>query len=671
MFYDNDSYLEPFKRELVARYRSAILRREEIAGYGKPLKNALNNHLYYGLHLENGVWAFREWAPNAQAIYVTGDFNGWRRDEAWRMKSLGGGNWELLVPEEALQPGNLYKWIVEWRDSNGAICSAERLPAYATRTVQNPETKLFAAEVQEPKSYRWRHRLKRRVEHPLIYEAHIGMSSEEETVANFTWFRKNILPHIAELGYNTLQIMALQEHPYYGSFGYQVSNFFALSSRFGTPAEFKALVDEAHRLGIAVIMDIVHSHAARNEAEGISNLDGSGRLYFHTGKRGDHQAWGTKCFNYGLDETLYFLLSNCKFWMEEYHLDGFRFDGVTSMLYLDHGLGRAFTSYKDYFSENTDIDAITYLTLANMLIHEINPNAITIAEDMSGMPGLAAPVEEGGVGFNFRMSMGIPDHWIKWIKERPDERWDMGEIWYTLTNKRADEQTISYAECHDQALVGDKTIIFRLMDAKMYTSMNCASQDPVVERGIALHKMIRLVTLATSGGGYLTFMGNEFGHPEWIDFPREGNNWSYFYARRQWSLSTNPFLRYKGLMEFDKAMISLFDKSNYLAEPPISIFNDIEKQIMVFRRGDALFLFNFSPVNSYTDYTVNVSGWQKRGARSLQEPAFEIVLDSDWKEFGGFERNSRGLLHRATMNANGFSLSLYLPARTAFIMAVK
>lgn len=670
MFYDADSYLEPYKKELVERYRSAVLRGDEIAGCGKPLKLALNNHLYYGLHLEESGWAFREWAPNATAIYVIGDFNGWKRDSRWCMRRLSGGNWELVVPRESVQPGQLYKWYVEWRDAEGAPAGGERLPAYATRCIQNPQTKLFAAEVQEQKAYRWRHRLKRRIEHPLIYEAHIGMSSEREEVADFVWFRKNVLPRVADLGYNTLQLMALQEHPYYGSFGYQVSNFFALSSRFGTPAQFKALVDEAHRLGIAVIMDIVHSHAARNEAEGITNLDGSGTLYFHSGQRGEHKAWGTKCFNYGLDATLYFLLSNCKFWMEEYHLDGFRFDGVTSMLYLDHGLERSFTSYKDYFSENTDKDAITYLTLANRLIHEINPKAITIAEDMSGMPGLAAPVAEGGAGFDYRMSMGVPDHWIKWIKERPDENWDMGEIWYTLTDKRADEKTICYAECHDQALVGDKTLIFRLMDAKMYTSMNCGSEDPVVERGIALHKMIRLVTLATSGGGYLNFMGNEFGHPEWIDFPREGNGWSYFYARRQWSLSTNPFLRYKGLMEFDKAMIHLFGEHNLLESAPVSIFNDIKKQIMIFRRGDALFCFNFSPNNSYEGYTVNLGDWGGR-LKGASELSFEMALDTDWREFGGFERNDRSLQHTAQRVANGCMIHLYLPARTAFIMLLK
>lgn len=486
----------PYRDQIEKRYRELVIRKQELAGYGRRIADAVNNHLYYGVHADKKEVVFREWAPNATAIYLIGDFNGWRKDEKYRLNSVGGGNWELRLPAADVPHGSLFKWIVEWNGGSG-----ERLPAYATRCVQDPETKIFSAQVWlPPRKYRWRHT--RFVPHnrcPLIYEAHIGMSSEEEKVASFDEFRQNVLPRIRDLGYNTLQIMALQEHPYYGSFGYQVSNFFALSSRFGTPEEFKALVDEAHGMGIAVVMDLVHSHAVDNEVEGIGMLDGTEYLYCHAGTRGRHPAWGSRCFNYGKPSTVHFLLSNIKFWMEEYHIDGFRFDGVTSMIYLDHGLGKDFTDYSCYFDGNQDEDALLYLGLANTMIKEINPKAITIAEDVSGMPGLAAPTGVGGIGFDFRLSMGIADHWIKWIKERRDEDWSMGEIYYELTNKRADERTVSYAECHDQALVGDKTIIFRLMDKEMYTAMNKASQNLTVERGMALHKMIRLVTIATAG----------------------------------------------------------------------------------------------------------------------------------------------------------------------------
>lgn len=656
--YETDPYLAPFREAIDARHERILALRDRIA-VGGSLSAGLNNHLYYGLHRDGDGWVLREWAPNASRIYLIGDFNNWKRIAAWEMKPAGGGNWEIRLPEMFMRHGELYRLFIEWPGGAG-----ERLPSYVTRAVQDPETKVFSAQVWDPAPYRWRHSRPGARKNPLIYECHIGMSSEEEKVASFEDFRRDVLPHIADLGYDTIQIMALQEHPYYGSFGYQVSNFFALSSRFGTPEEFKALVDDAHGRGIAVIMDIVHSHSVSNEAEGLSLFDGREDLYFYKGPQGHHPAWGSRCFDYGKDETLYFLLSNCKFWQQEYNLDGFRFDGVTSMLYWDHGLGKAFCGYEPYFDKGVDENAVAYLALANMLIHEIDPQALTIAEDVSGMAGLAAPFEAGGLGFDFRMAMGIADHWIKWIKERPDEKWSPGEIWFELTNKRADEKTVSYAECHDQALVGDKTIIFRLMDKEMYTSMNKGSKSLVVERGMALHKMIRLVTLATCGGGYLTFMGNEFGHPEWIDFPREGNGWSYKYARRQWSLMEPDYLRYKYLDDFDKAIISLVRQENVLDEPPVLLVADEEKKILIFRRKNLTFAFNFNPVGSFADYGV-----------SAPEGEYEAVLDSDEAQFDGFGRIEKGgryfTKHAKCPNGNrnfGGTLLLYLPSRCALVL---
>ena len=447
--------------------------------------------------------------------------------------------------------------------------------------------------------------------------------------------------------------MALQEHPYYGSFGYQVSNFFALSSRFGTPDEFKELVDTAHSMGIAVVMDIVHSHSVDNVVEGLGLFDGRDDLYFYSGPQGHHPAWGSRCFDYGKDEVVRFLLSNCKFWLEEYHLDGFRFDGVTSMIYWDHGLGKDFGDYKLYFDSGVDENAVTYLALANMLIREIKPSAITIAEDVSGMAGLAAPFAAGGVGFDFRMAMGIADHWIKWIKERTDEQWSPGEIWYELTNKRSDEKTISYAECHDQALVGDKTIIFRLIDKEMYFSMNKDSQNAVVDRGVALHKLIRLATLGTAGDGYLNFMGNEFGHPEWIDFPREGNGWSFDHARRLWSLADNGSLRYGCLREFDKAMIGLAKRYKILSGRPELIRSDEEKKILIFGRENLIFALNFNPVASFADYGFEVAPGK-----------YVKVLDSDDERFNGFSRLAADSDH---LTIDGV-LRLYLPSRCALVL---
>ena len=645
--YDIDPWLRPYREAVDARHARILADRRKLAGDG-PLGAAVNNHIYYPLHREDGRWVIREWAPNASRIFLVGDFNNWKRTEAYSFRPVGAGNWELSLPEMFLRHGELYKLWIEWPGGGG-----ERLPAYVTRVVQDPVTKVFSAQVWDPEPYEWKCRRPGRRPHPLIYECHIGMSSEKEKVSTFDEFRRDVLPRVRRLGYNVLQIMALQEHPYYGSFGYQVSNFFALSSRFGTPEEFKALVDEAHRMGIAVIMDIVHSHAVSNEAEGLGRLDGREDLYFYQGAAGHHPAWGSRCFDYGKDEVKYFLLSNCKFWMEEYHLDGFRFDGVTSMVYWDHGLGKDFGDYSLYFDSGVDENAVSYLALANMLVHEINPAAITIAEDVSGMAGLAAPFEAGGVGFDFRMAMGIADHWIKWIKELHDEQWSMGEMWWELTNKRVDEKTVSYAECHDQALVGDKTIMFRLADKDMYTSMSKTTPSLTIDRAVALHKMIRLVTLATCGGGYLNFMGNEFGHPEWIDFPREGNGWSYKYARRQWSLADRDDLRYAGLEAFDARMISYVKKERVLDSRPVQLYVDESAKILIFRRGNSIFALNFNPCGSYSGYSF-----------PAPDGEYEMAFNSDEAEFGGFARLQPGETH---MTVDG-RLSLYLPSRVAVVL---
>jgi 1,4-alpha-glucan branching enzyme len=549
----------------------------------------------------------------------------------------------------------LYKLLVRWRGGQG-----ERLPSHCRRVVQDEATHIFSAQVWNPAPYAWRHPLPRAVRAPLIYEAHVGMATEEYRVGTYAEFREKVLPRIARLGYNTLQLMAVQEHPYYGSFGYQVSNFFAPSSRFGTPEELKALVDAAHGLGIAVILDVVHSHAVKNDNEGLSHFDGTEHQFFHAGARGLHPVWDSRCFDYGKSEVITFLLSNLKYWMEEFRFDGFRFDGVTSMMYLHHGLGKDFTSYGMYYDEAEDEQAITYLTLANKLIHALNPAAMSIAEDVSGMPGLAVPVADGGMGFDFRMNMGIADMWVKTLKAKQDEQWHVGDMFYELTNKRSDEKTISYAECHDQAMVGDKTLIFWLLDREMYTGMDVFTPNLLVDRGVALHKLIRLATLATAGNGYLNFMGNEFGHPEWIDFPRKGNGWSYDYARRQWRLADDTNLRYRFLQAWDKAMIALAAKEQLFGHRPFAIVQNTSDQVLIFKRGDLLFAFNFNPTQSFTGY-----GFE------LEEGEYADVLCSDSKAFGGFGRVDAGVPHCTAPVGGSNMLRLYLPSRTALVIKKK
>lgn len=622
-------------------------------GDASRLADACNSHLYYGLHRNNTEWVLREWAPNATAIFLLCDSNDWQKNNHYSFTKLNDQDWELRLPANILHHEMFYKLFVEWEGGSG-----ERIPSHTTRAVQDDYTKVFSAQVWCPEHpYHWQHPRPKAAPHPLIYEAHIGMSTEHQRVSTFIEFRLYVLPRIAALGYNTIQLMAIQEHPYYGSFGYQVANFFAVSSRFGTPEELKELIDAAHGLGIRVLLDIVHSHSVSNEAEGLSLFDGTDYLYFHRGERGKHPAWDSRCFDYGKPQVLNFLLSNCKYWLEEFRFDGFRFDGVTSMIYYDHGLGKAFTDYSFYYDGNEDDDALVYLTMANQLIHELYPEALTIAEEMSGLPGLASPISEQGMGFDYKLSMGIPDYWIKLLKEVPDEQWHVGDIYYELTNKRAEERTISYAESHDQALVGDKTIFFRLTDKEVYTGMSVFDHNLVIDRAMALHKMIRLITLATAGGGYLAFMGNEWGHPEWIDFPRQGNNWSYAHARRLWSLVDNPDLKFKYLNAFDSAMLHFASKSNLLDRKPRVLVRDIERQLLVFERSGYLFVFSFNPTTSYTDYQFDVPAGK-----------YTTVLNTDNLTFGGDNRIDESVEHFTQYTGKENLLSLYIPARIGFVL---
>jgi len=650
----NDPYLRPYEKKVQARMRLVEDTRERLTEEGRTsLADFASGHEFFGLHFRKNQWVFREWAPNATALFLVGEMTDWREAGAFELERVSeDGVWEIRLPAEAFAHKMYYRLRMHWKGGEG-----DRIPAYIRRVVQDPDTLIFNAQVwSPPEPYQWHNTDFAPDPGPLfIYEAHVGMAQEEKKIGSYREFAEQILPRIVDAGYGALQLMGIQEHPYYASFGYHVSSFFAASSRFGTPEDLKELIDRAHDSGLSVIMDLVHSHAVANEVEGLSRFDGSLYQYFHEGPRGIHEAWGSRCFDYGKPQVLHFLLSNCRFWLDEYHFDGFRFDGITSMLYRHHGLGKAFTTYKDYFDDSVEEEALTYLTLANELIHDVRPAAVTIAEDISGMPGLAAPVEEGGMGFDYRLAMGIPDFWIRTLKERRDEDWPLGEMWYELTNRRVDEKSIAYAESHDQALVGDKTLILRLMGADLYHHMHVKHENMTVDRGMALHKLIRFVTLATAGNGYLNFMGNEFGHPDWIDFPREGNQWSCEYARRQWGLYDSPDLRYGFLGHFDRRMIQLARTYGLLeASVPRLIKEHSEHKVLAFEREGLIFVFNFHPTRSHNDYPIAAAPGQYR-----------MIMDSDAPEYGGHGRLQRDQRHFTTDRA----LSLYLPTRTALVLA--
>ncbi len=652
-----DGWLAPYEREITSRMRLFDSQMAAIRKRYGSLEECANGFTRMGFNrvAETGEWVYREWAPGARELYLIGDFNGWDR-ASHPMTRRADGVWEITLPPDSLAHGQHVKVHVVGADNE----RRDRMPAWIRFTEQNPQTFDYSGLIWEPETpYEWKHEHwnPANVKVPFIYEAHVGMAGEEERIHGYREFADHVLPRIAKLGYNVVQLMAIQEHPYYGSFGYHVSSFFAPCNRFGTPEDLKYLIDAAHGHGLAVLLDVVHSHAVKNVAEGLNNFDGSGGQYFNAGERDSrHPDWDSCLFDYGRAEVIEFLLSNLRWWLEEYHFDGFRFDGVTSMLYVHHG-HEPFTDLGCYFNTQVNYNAVTYLQLAATLVQQVRPGAFAIAEDMSGMPGLCRPVDEGGFGFTHRLAMGLPDYWIKILKEKKDEEWSVGDMWYTLTNRRYGEPNIAYAESHDQALVGDKTIAFRLMDAEMYTHMSRRMESLVIDRGMALHKMIRLATLAAGGEGWLNFMGNEFGHPEWIDFPREGNGNSYKYCRRQWSLVDNAELRYRFLNAFDHAMVDLARETELLRTRPARPLNlDEENQVMAFERAGLVFVFNWNGQRAIPDYLLPAP----------THGEWKVVLDSDDPKFGGYGRQDHRVNHFTDKHQN---LSLYLLPRTVTVLA--
>ncbi|RKP09697.1 glycogen branching enzyme [Thamnocephalis sphaerospora] len=662
-----DPWLRPYGDALRKRYATCqawITRLNECEGGLEQFSRAYE---HFGLHRQpdNSI-IYREYAPGAIRASLIGEFNNWDV-EANPMTRNDYGIWECTVPAVDGKPAIPHNSKIKIAMITAERERIDRLPAWIRRVTQDlSQSPVYDAVFWDPpEQYTWKHKAPAGLSGGLkVYEAHVGISSPDGRVGTYDEFRINVLPRIAKLGYNAVQLMAIMEHAYYASFGYQVTSFFAISSRYGTPEQLKQLIDEAHRLGLLVFLDVVHSHACKNVLDGLNMFDGTDHMYFHSGPRGNHDLWDSRLFNYGNYETLRFLLSNLHFYLSEYHFDGFRFDGVTSMLYLHHGIGTGFSgNYGEYFGDSVDVDGVVYMMLANEMIHKLYPNAVTIAEDVSGMPTLCRPVSEGGVGFDYRLAMAIPDMWIKLLKETRDEDWDMGNLVHTLTNRRHLEKTVAYCESHDQALVGDKTVAFWLMDKEMYSNMSDLTPlTPVIDRGLALHKMIRLITHALGGEGYLNFEGNEFGHPEWLDFPRAGNDNSFHYCRRQWGLVDDQLLRFKYLNGFDQAMQRLESEYGWLASPQAwtSLKHEGDK-IIVFERAGLLWIFNFHPTKSFEHYRVGTN-WPG---------SYRIVLCSDDPVYCGHDRVDLNQSFSAVPEewcGRSNYIQMYIPSRTAIVL---
>ncbi|KAG8075748.1 hypothetical protein GUJ93_ZPchr0006g43795 [Zizania palustris] len=548
------------------------------------------------------------------------------------------------------------KYRLYFNTPDGAL---ERIPAWATYVLPDVRGKQSYAVHWEPppeEIYKWRFERPKVKGSLRIYECHVGISGSEQKISSFQEFTSNVLPHIKDAGYNAIQLIGIVEHKDYSSVGYKVTNYFAVSSRFGTPEDFKKLVDEAHGLEMVVLLDIVHSYASADELVGLSLFDGSNDCYFHTGKRGHHKYWGTRMFKYDDVDVLHFLFSNLNWWVTEYHIDGFQFHSLSSMLYTHNGFSTFTGAMEEYCNQYVDKDALIYLILANEMLHELHPDIITIAEDATFYPGLCEPTTQGGLGFDYWVNLSIPEMWLWHLENVPGQEWSMNKIMKVLISKNCN--MLSYVENHNQSISGRKSFAEIILH-KEKCSNNSVSDDGIF-RACSLLKIIKLLTFSTSGGAYLNFIGNEFAHPKRIEFPMSGNDYSFGLANRQWELLEKGV--HKHIFNFDKDLMSLDGKERLILRGSPNIHHcDDTSMFISFTRGPFLFVFNFNPDATSGLYSVGVD----------EAGEYQLILNTDETKYGGRgELKSNQYMKRTSDNRVGGcrnSLELALPSRSAHV----
>ncbi|KAK7287576.1 hypothetical protein RIF29_00857 [Crotalaria pallida] len=555
------------------------------------------------------------------------------------------------------------KYRVYFNTPNGPL---ERVPAWATYVQPAVDgTQAYAIHWEPPPEhvYKWKNTSPKVPKSLRIYEAHVGISGSEPKISSFNEFTDKVLPHIMETGYNAIQLIGVVEHKDYFTVGYRVTNFYAVSSRYGTPDDFKRLVDEAHGLGLLVFLEIVHSYAAADENVGLSMFDGSNDCYFHSGKRGQHKFWGTRMFKYGDPDVLHFLLSNLNWWIVEYQVDGFQFHSLSSMIYTHNGFASFTGDLEEYCNQYVDKDALLYLILANEILHALYPNIITIAEDATFYPGLCEPTSQGGLGFDYYVNLSVSEMWSTFLESVPDNEWSMTKIVNTLVSDRAyADKMLMYAENHNQSISGRRSfaeILFGEIDEHSH------HYKESLVRGSSLHKMIRLITLTIGGRAYLNFMGNEFGHPKRVEFPTSSNNFSYSLANRQWDLLAKEGLN-RDLFSFDKDMMKLDENARVLSRrfPYLHHVND-SSMVISYIRGPLLFIFNFHPTDSYDNYSIGVE----------EAGEYQVILNTDEIKYGGQGCLKEDQYFQKTVSkrVDGLrnSLEVPLPSRTAQVYKLR
>jgi 1,4-alpha-glucan branching enzyme len=582
---------------------------------------------------------FAVWAPNAQRASVIGDFNRWDGRAHVMRRLVPSGIWEIFIPD--LSDGDCYKFEV--RTTAGHLL--HKADPYARRFEVPPNT---ASIIWTDGSYEWRDQgwlADRAVsdawrERPMsVYEVHPGswrrVPEEGNRYQTYRELATTLVPYVREMGFTHIELMPIMEHPFSGSWGYQVIGFFAPTSRFGTPDDFRFFVDECHRHGIGVILDWVPGHFPKDR-HGLAEFDGTS-LYEHADpKKGEHQDWGTLIFNYGRNEVRSFLFSNALFWLEEFHIDGLRVDAVASMLYLDYSRSEG-QWIPNQYGGRENLEAVAFLQQLNTLTHGRVAGTITVAEESTAWPAVSRPVYVGGLGFSYKWNMGWMHDMLQYIREDPvHRRWHHGQITFSMLYAFTENFILPFS--HDEVVHGKGAMLSKM-------------PGDVWQK----HATLRALYGYMFGhpGKKLMFMGAEFG--QWREWDYDSSlDWHLLDEQlhdglRCWVRDLNhTYQREPSLHEvdFEGAGFSWID------------CNDNENSVvsLIRRARDphdfTIVVANFTPVPR-PKYRVGVpeSGWYRE------------LLNSDSERYGGSNMGNGGGVQSEAVAAHGFehSLSLTVP----------
>lgn len=596
------------------------------------------SYQYFGAHLNEKGVTFRVWAPNAQGVAVVGDFNGWNiHDHPMSPVSDRHGIWELFIP--ALSQGQLYKYAV--RQQDGEI--AYKADPYGFYSEVKPKT---ASIIWTLEGYDWQDEnwCKKRTETdwlkmPInIYEAHLGSwkRNEQGDYLSYHELADQLVPYLVEMHYTHIELMPIMEHPFDGSWGYQLTGYYAATSRYGDPQGLMHFIDCCHQAGIGVILDWVPGHFCKDD-QGLRHFDGTSQYEFS-----EHQQWGTMVFDYGKPEVLDFLISNAHFWFDRYHIDGLRIDGVASMIELNHGLdGEPFHNTQG----GTDrLEALAFLRELNTIIFRDFPFAIMSAEDSTSYPMVTWPVDKGGLGFNLKWDMGWMHDTLDYMKTDPMFRNRFHNL-LTFSMAYAFNENFILPLSHDEVVHSKRTIL-----DKMFGDYNMKFDQFRILFGY----------LMTHPGKKLSFMGNEFApFLEW----RVDESLEWFLLDYQKHQEIHTYI--KDLNKFYRKEKALWSDDHSWAGFEWLEPNNSEQSILIFKRlgsteKDTLItIINFCPL-SYNDYQIGV-------------PApgnYRLAFNSDDRSYGGSGFTMKKTMKAQTSPLHGqdYSVSINIPPSSVIVL---